>query len=258
MTVDEQPLVGGVAAGHHQGGLGAVPARRARLRPRPRPRGARAAGARPVPLRGSVEPRPGRDAAGRRSRGSRSRRSRCPAGGRKRAVAALPRAGRRGASVQRVDAGVMARLAAHRQRAGPWRGTARRRRSARRVGRGQQLVAEEDRVGPGEEAEHLQLAAHAVAAGAEADARLGNAIRAVAISRTSSSESTGGGHRQRRAGDRHQAVDRHALRRRVELRPARPAASAGRPRSRPCRGCRRSRRRCRPAARPGACRRRSS
>src|SRR5262249_29722213 len=40
------------------------------------------------------------------------------------------------------------------------------------VGRRQQFVADEDRVGSGEEAKYLQLAAHPVAAGAEADARL--------------------------------------------------------------------------------------
>ena len=44
--------------------------------------------------------------------------------------------------------------------------------AGRRVRGGQQLLAEEDRVGPGQEAQHLQLPAHAVAAGTEADARL--------------------------------------------------------------------------------------
>ena len=55
------------------------------------------------------------------------------------------------------------------KRAIPWPGTSRHCASFR-VRRGQQLVAEKNGIGPGQEAEDLQLPAHAVPAGAEANA----------------------------------------------------------------------------------------
>src|SRR5262249_26571696 len=73
-----------------------------------------------------------------------------------------------------------------------------------------------DRVGAGQEAEDLQLGAHAIAPGTETDTgvREGNARRGDQADKLDRVD--GRGLREGRAADRHQAVDRDALRRRIE------------------------------------------
>ena len=94
------------------------------------------------------------------------------------------------------------------------------------VAGGQQLLAVEDRIGAGQEAQRLQLVAHLGAAGRQPHhRRAASAMRATAIVRTNSNGIELRGAVQRRAFDLHQAVDRHRVR---DARAGWPASAAGR------------------------------